>query len=319
MYLTQQQKNKILAYSDMGFSSRYIAKEVLGSKSRKSTVNDFLARGEFHTPDFVGEKDKPRILCFDLETSVPITANFGRHKVFLGQDNIIREGGKLLCVGYRWLGEPSSSIISMTPEEAIADDDSRVVGELWELFELADAVVAHNGNSFDVPMLKARVIANGFPPLPTVKTLDTLTMAKRFRFPNNKLDSLAAYFGFERKVDAGGVQTWIKFSEGDKDAMKHMVDYCLHDTDLLHDIYLKLRTFGNASDFNAAFYSSKDGIKCNICGGNYVANTGRNVYTAVSVFNEMRCGDCGAVSRTRTPINTKEQRKDVVFTPKTTG
>lgn len=319
MTLSNEQKSKIQAYKAMGYSSREIAFKVLGRKSRKSTVNDYLASGEFAIAKD-HEKFKPRILCFDLETSVAIVAAFGRHKVFLGQDNIIEDGGKILCAGYRWLGDSSSQIVCQTPEEARENDDSRVVATLWDLFSQADAVVAHNGLSFDVPMLRARVIANDLPPLPVVKVLDTLQMAKRyFRFPNNKLDSLAAYFGLERKVDAGGVSTWINFQKGDKNAMSHMVDYCLHDTNLLHDIYIKLRSFGHASDFNAGLYTDGTKSACPSCGSARLIRTSRTIKTAVSVFNEMRCLDCGSVSRTRTPVNTKEQRKTIIVTPKASG
>lgn len=263
----------------------------------------------------------PRILVFDLETSHAVSATFGRHKVFLGQDNIITEGGLIMCCGYRWVGEESPHIIRMTDEEAIFEDDSRVVAEIWELFEQADVVVAHNAKQFDVPMLRARVIGNNLPPLPTVKVIDTLIMAKKlFRFPNNKLDSLAAYFGFERKVYAGGINTWINFMRGDNDAIAHMVEYCLHDVNLCHDIYMKLRPFGHAgSDFNAGLYGDADSLTCPVCGSKNVDETGRSVYTAVSEFKEIRCGDCGGVSRTRQSLNSREERVNILVSPKSLG
>lgn len=247
---------------------------------------------------------KAKIFVIDIETSCSLAAAFGRRKIFLSQDHIIREGGKILCFAYREVGTTTTHLIGMTPQEALEDDDSRIVAELWELFEMADAIVAHNAAKFDFPMIKTRVLANNMPPLPTVKVLDTLIMArKNFRFPANGLDALAAYLGIQRKKDAGGITTWILYSQGDIEAINHMHEYCKVDVDVLYEVYMRLRSFGHTgSDFNAAHYTDKqDGLSCNVC-SSQVYTTGRTVYTSVSKFEELRCSGCGAVSRSRVTI-----------------
>lgn len=292
----------------------------------RSTMQDYIKRlGESKSPKQVKAEAKvakrARIFVIDIETSCSIAAAFGRRKIFLSQDHIIREGGKLLCFGYREVGTSKTYLVGMTPEEAIADDDSRIVAEIWELFEQADAIVAHNAAKFDFPMIKARVIGNGMPPLPTVKVIDTLTMArKNFRFPANSLDALAAYLGVARKKDAGGISTWIRYSEGDKEAIEHMHTYCIHDVDMLYEVYLKLRAFGHVgSDFNAVHYiDEQTGLSCNVCAAK-VYKTGRIVYTAVSKFEEVRCSSCGNVSRTREAIDLKESRSSFTANVKING
>lgn len=279
----------------------------------RSTMQDYLKRvsEQKAVQETVKQvqKKKARIFIIDIETSCGISATFGRRKIFLSQDHVIREEGKILCFSYREVGCSETYLVGMTQEEAIADDDSRIVAEIWELFEKADAIVAHNAQKFDFPAIKSRVLANAMPPLPIVKVIDTLVMArKNFKLPSNSLDSIAAYLGIKRKKDAGGIRTWILYSEGDLAAMEHMHTYCKADVDVLHDVYMKLRSFGHiGSDFNAAHYVDEHTeMACNVCAAS-VYKTGRNIYTSVSKFEEVRCSSCGNVSRTRVTTYNKEE------------
>lgn len=270
-------------------------------------------------------KTGAKILAFDLETSIPKVATFGRMKVFLNHENVLEEGGKILCASYIWIdanGIGDVQLLAMTPEENAVQDDSRVCAELWELFNQADAVVCHNAATFDFPVVKTRCMMNGLPPLPTVKVLDTLIMArKNFRFPSNRLGELAAYLGLDAKKDAGGVKTWIDYQAGKQSAIDHMHYYCKHDTVLLTQVYMKLRNYGHTgSDFNAGLYISTESgtMVCPVCASTMLS-TGRFVYTSVSKFDEVRCTkeSCQHVARTRT--NLIEDRSALVSNVKLKG
>lgn len=139
---------------------------------------------------------------------------------------------------------------------------------MWELFNQVDAVIAHNGKNFDVKMLQARCLFHGLPPLPSVKIIDTLTMARNsFRLPSNKLDSIASYLGLGRKEDTGGIQLWIDTMNGDQEALQKMLSYCKQDVNLLEKVYYRLRSFGHhGTTFNAAHYFDDDKQRCPVCG-----------------------------------------------------
>ena len=266
-----------------------------------------------------------KILAFDLETSIPKVATFGRMKVFLNHENVLQEGGKILCASYLWIdanGVGDVQLLAMTPEENAAQDDARVCAELWELFNQADAVVCHNAATFDFPVVKTRCMMNGLPPLPTVKVLDTLIMArKNFRFPSNRLAELAAYLGLPAKVDVGGVKTWIDYQAGKQEAIDHMHYYCKHDTVLLAKVYMKLRSYGHTgSDFNAGLYVDVESgtISCPVC-TSPMKPTGRFVYTSVSKFPEVRCTDEGCQHVARTRVNLVEDRSSLVSNVKLKG
>lgn len=311
---------KALPYIREGKSWRKTA-ELLGVP--RSTLSDSLREYVKTFPDLLKAPTKategPRVLILDLETGPAIGAVWGRFKQFLGQDNIISEGGMILCAGYKWLGSDEPvQMLSIKNQSLFDCNDEQVVAELWDLFEQADAVLAHNSRGFDVPMLRARVLYHGLPDLPHVKVLDTLMTAKKaFRLPNNKLDSIAAFLGLPRKHDAGGVETWLQYMMGNPEAVAHMHEYCERDVELLEQVYLRLRGYGNpGTDFNAAHYYNDNQMRCNKCGSPNVEETGRPVFTAISEFREVRCACCGGVSRTRVMKNTLEKRRSIVVDAK---
>lgn len=306
MRYTEEQIQQIILLSRQGYSSREIASDLGVSKSG---VNYALNRTERSPAVVPPNTTGAKILIFDLETSAAKVYCFGRHKQFISQDAVVQEGGKILTAAWRWLG--SDDVYSYANlDEIVNGKDETVCALLWELFEKADAVIAHNALQFDVKMLRTRCLANGLPDLPTVKVIDTLVMAKKhFRFPSNRLDALGAYLGLGRKIQTGGIDLWVRVQEGDADALNEMVVYNEQDVNLLLEVYLKLRGFGHAgTNFNAAHYIDDGEEHCASCGSTNVQETGRSIYTAVSEFAEVRCNDCGSVHRKRKALNSKEHR-----------
>lgn len=310
---------QVVRMTGAGMSSRYVA-EQLGIS--KTSVNDIWNRWiadpkPFYNSDEVAfnQKEGPKILVFDTETAAATALTFGRFKVNLSQDNILDNGGWILCACWRWLGSNVTESINLTQDEVLTKDDSRIVAKLFELYEQADAVLAHNSLGFDHKVVQARAIYNGFPPLPQVKVLDTLQLVKKYlKLPSNRLDAIGEFFGLGRKISTGGISLWRKVQEGDEEAMEQMVEYCLQDVDLLYEVYLRTRQLGRAgSDFNAALYFNDDLVRCRVCGSSEVEVTGRTIETSLNVFDEMRCNECGAVHRHRTPKTTKEKRKSLLM------
>ena len=126
----------------------------------KSGVNDFLGR---YNQRYI-HGNGPRICFLDLETSAALAYVFSRHKVFLNQDAIHTEGGKILVAGYRFLGEDKTKVL-YNKSEIRQGEDYLICAQLWEIFNNADVVIGHNARQFDVKMLEVRCLANGLPPL----------------------------------------------------------------------------------------------------------------------------------------------------------
>ena len=319
MKLTKEQQDKIIELKEFGLSSREISRML---KVGKSTVNDIYKRYQAEaqlynrmiSPSDTWEgqqkKDGPKILVLDLETAAAEVLTFGRWKQNIGQANILKEGGWILCCAWRWLGEEATESMWLSPEEIAAGDDLSLTILLHDLLFQADAIIAHNGANFDHKVAQTRSVKHGLGALPYVKVIDTLTMAKKsLRLPSNRLDSIGEFIGVGRKIDTGGIDLWKRVQQGNEDAMIEMVQYCEQDVNLLHDVYLKLRSVGNSANFNAGLYYKDGETHCPTCGSTDVHPTTRNVQTALSVFEEYTCGSCGSIHRGRRTETTKEDRK----------
>lgn len=304
MKLDDNTKDLILQLKSKGLSSRKIA-SIAGVG--KSTVNELFKREGLA----VKQHKAPKVLLFDLESSPSIVATFGRFNVNIGPESVVREGGIILSACWKWLGDSTVHKAVLTPEEAVKDDDSRIVAMLYDAFENSDAVLGHNAAQFDVPLFKARLIANGFPPARKVKVIDTLKIAKGLKFNSNKLDSLGNYLNVGRKKVTTGMSLWLRCIQGDAKALQEMLEYNEQDVILLEKVYNKLKAFQN-NPVNAGHWHDDDKVHCPVCGSTNLSVTGNEVIAGASKFSEVQCNDCGHRSRTRVALTSKEQRANLL-------
>lgn len=303
MKLDHSQIQEIFNLHNKGLSSRKIAK-ALGIG--KSSVNDNLAK-------YKPKDSKPRICFVDIETSYSTAAVFGRWNVNVGHDNIIEEGGQLISIAWKLLGDKEVQSLVMTPTEAVTRNDERLVAALYDIFEDSDFVCAHFGKGFDIPVFKTRLALHGFNNPKAVKVIDTKQIAARLKFPSNKLDSLADYFNLGRKKETGGITLWKRCMQGDEEALETMRVYNEQDVELLEGVYLQLRAFDTSAP-NLGLYYNDDKVRCPACGSGKVETTGNTVTTSVSHYLELLCDDCGHRSRMKQVITSKDKRKSLLTT-----
>lgn len=315
--ITKEIYEKYCMLIDYGYSQRAACLEI---GVPRSSMQDYIRENDQKWDTFVFAEEspsrKPVVAFYDLECAPSIAVAFGRFKQNIGVDNVVSEGGWLISAVVK-IGNDVTKLV-LTPEEAIRKDDSRIVANLWEIFEGVDIAVAQNGDRFDWPLLKTRCIKNGLPPMKTVKHVDTLKIAKQLKFNSNRLDSLGKELGIGRKVKHEGIDLWIRCMTGDPTALQEMLDYNVGDVGLLETVYNRIRAFDSKHPNVSHFYEG-DETRCPVCGSTNVEETGNKVYTPVSEFAEMKCGDCGHRARARKTLNTKEKRGSILITPKTTG
>lgn len=298
----QELLKEIISLKEEGLGSRKIAKKLgIGKSSVNSWYKEYL---EGNT----AEVKKPKILVLDLESSPSVVVAFNRFKVNISQDHVLREGGWLLSYAYKWLGDSEVQGNVLTPEEAIEANDSGLCIELWELMEQADVVIYHNGLNFDLPLLKARMIVNGLPPIRKVKSIDTLQIMKEFKLNSNKLGSLGSQLDLGAKLSHEGISLWVKCMEGDYEALQEMLLYNKQDIVLLEDLYNRVKMYSTRHPNLAV--NLGDRVRCNICCSDNISKTGNTVSTNLSVFEEYVCNDCQSRFKSRQSITTKEQRKN---------
>lgn len=274
----------------------------------KSGVNYYLESYREINPEAQEDK-KPKILLLDVETAASVAVSFGRRKVNLSQDHILCEGGWLLSYAYKYLGDTEIKSSVLTSDEALDRDDERLLVEIWDLIEDSDFVIGHNIDNFDLPIVKARCIINGIPPIRKIRTIDTLKIAREFRFNSNKLESLCAQLDLTYKIKHSGVKLWTDCQYGDVDALNKMQEYNVGDVICLEELYLLLRPYSQKHPNLAINFG--DTIRCNVCTSPNVQPTGNTVSTNLSVFEEYKC-ECGSRFKHRKALTTKEQRSKML-------
>ena len=257
-------------------------------------------------------KKLPKVLLFDIETA-PLSAYVFQKSVWrtnVTDDQVISEWF-MLTWSAKWLYDDKVISARLTGKEAVAEDDSRIVGDLWKLLDEADIVIAHNGDGFDIPNMNTRFIILGYPPPSPYNTVDTMLVArKQFGFTHNTLNALAKIFGFEAKKDTD-FDLWKRCRAGDNEALKYMQEYNIGDTNLLEKVYLRLRPWIRNHP-NVGLYIDSVEPVCPNCGSAKVKFLKDKFhYTSTSKFPLFLC-ECGAYGRVRKSVVSKEVKQNLV-------
>lgn len=183
-----------------------------------------------------------KVLVYDIETSPIIGYTWGTWQ----QDVIkVKEDWQILSVAWKWLGERKVTVLGQDdfPDyKPGVNNDKSLVEFIHGLFDTADIVIAHNGDSFDQKKCQARMIIHGMAPPSPYKQLDTKKIAKRYAaFTSNRLGHLADDLKVAQKGSPGGFDTWLGCMAGDPKAWAKMKKYNKQDIPPLEDIYIKLR------------------------------------------------------------------------------
>lgn len=228
---------------------------------------------------------KPKILLYDIESSPDLGYSWGKYEV-----NIIefKKQWEILSFAYKWLEEDTVHCIAR-PHYKDKTEVS-LVKDIWKLFDEADILIAHNGNSFDHKKCRAKFVEHGLKPPSLSKTVDTKLIAKQaFNFNSNSLNDLGVTLKLGKKLETGGFQLWLDCMAGKKKAWKQMIAYNKQDVVLLEKVYLKLRAW-SPNHPNLAVW--QDRVGCPRClstkthiNGYYPTNTNR--------MRRWRCQECG--------------------------
>ena len=222
------------------------------------------------------ERDnQPAIAFYDIETRPKVGLYFGPE----WQTRIAKKitSVEVLCFTYKWEGDDETHIVSAwsrptwKPGLLEADQDEWVMKRLWELYDLADVVVAHNGDKFDQKKSLGRMWKWGMTPPSHFIEVDTLKLSKAFfSLDSHRLDALAKELGLEGKVSHDGIDLWEGVMLGDPDQQALMEEYAIRDTVLLEEVYQSFEPWvgfnGKGRKFNRALWG-EDGVpSCPNCG-----------------------------------------------------
>lgn len=233
---------------------------------------------------------KPKILLFDIETMANLVYTWGKYE----QDVIAyKRHWYMLSFAYKWLGENKTYVCSLPDYSIYKKDkfnDYFLTKELWNLFNEADIVIAHNGQAFDVKKVTSRFLKHGFPPPSPYKQVDTKLVAKKYlKQDSNKLDDLGDYFGIGRKLTHEGFNLWLGCEAGDKASWKKMCQYNKQDVMLLEKVYNKLLPY-ITNHPNLAIYTGNN-QSCPNCASSDIIKDGKS-YRSSGIWQKWKCKSC---------------------------
>lgn len=237
-----------------------------------------------------------RVLLFDTETAPLLSYLWQLKTDYVNADMVIRESF-MLTWSAKWEDDDKVHHGRLTRKEAVGQDDSRIVGKLADLLRQADVLVAHNITGFDVPKVNGRLLVNDLPPLGPLRTIDTLTLARKtFKVASNRLDYLGQLLGIGQKQPTG-LDLWKRCYRGEPAALRQMDEYCQHDVvGLLEPIYQRIKPYVKLPRLVDA--ESADEWGCTRCGSTDVIRRGHH-RTNASTFQRWSCKACGHWFRER--------------------
>lgn len=236
--------------------------------------------------------ETPRILYYDIETSLMPVAVFQlAHNDWIDPSSILEER-YVICASWLWEGEKTVHSVSVLddPKRYAKNphDDQHVIEVLHQVLSQTDVLVGHNADSFDKRYIDTRILVHGLEPLPPITSIDTYKIAKaKLLFASNKLNYIGKILGVGEKIQTTP-GLWMRVMNGDKSAVREMEKYNMRDVTLLRDVFKKLQPY-MANHINRELFGKAG---CPRCGSNKVQN--RGFHRAISrVYRRLVCTKCG--------------------------
>jgi len=240
---------------------------------------------------------KPRVLFWDIETSLQPVAVFQlAGNDWINPENVLSER-HLVSACWKWAGETKVHAVSLLddPKRFAKDqhDDKHICQVLHAVLMEADILVHHNGDSFDLRYVKTRMLFHGLPALPPINTIDTYKVIKQqFMLNSNKLDYAGKLLGVGRKIHTEH-GLWLRVLNGEKKAIRDMVEYNKQDVLLLERVFNKLQPY-IPNHVNRELFGETG---CPRCGSRKIQS--RGFHRAISrVYRRFQCVACGGWFRT---------------------
>lgn len=277
----------------------------------KSTINSFYVNHDALLASTSGKGAK--VLFLDIETAPLRSYTWGLWQQNVGLNQIDGEWF-VLSAAAKWLGASENEIFYKDLRGIVNQEDDRIILDMmWKLINEADVVVGQNSKKFDAKKLNARFIMNGYQPPSPYKHIDTLQIAKAvFGFTSNKLewmtDKLCVKYKKQKHNKFNGFELWKEMLNDNIEAWNECEVYNKYDVLSLEELYMKLAPWDKTHPNFNLFHDSNEHV-CR-CGSKSVVEDGF-AYTAKSKFQQYRCLDCGATTRSSKNLFSKEKRESL--------
>ena len=235
---------------------------------------------------------KPRILTWDIEAT-QLNADFGA----------------MLCVGYKWLGEPmkSTTVIGVSDVNGTCKtcatvhrptDDKALLEEIYPIIASADGWITWFGKGFDERFVNTRLLYHGMKPLPPLgrNHIDGWYTARyKLKLHSNRLASVQSFLGLSDAKTSLYPDAWLKAIYGDPGALNYITHHCYQDVKVLEQAYLKLLPLISVHP-NSNLFSGLERPVCPNCGSTHIQYRG-TYYAETKSYPRFQCQACGKWGR----------------------
>ena len=233
------------------------------------------------------DQEKIKRLFFDIETSPYLGYFWNAYPKFIPHEMVI-EPMKIICISYKWEGE--DKIHRLNWDNGC---DKKLVKDFVEIANEADEIIAHNGDRYDIKVLRTRAVFHRIPMRWKYRTLDTLKKSRSaFKFFSNRLDAIAQDLGVGAKVKHEGFSMWKKCMNGDTDALENMGTYCDGDIVVLEDVFTVIQNYIK-NNTHVGTNNGKLKASCPNCGSEDVSLLKNNFTALGTIKRVMQCNPCG--------------------------
>ena len=175
----------------------------------------------------------PKILVFDIETSLLMFVGFGLGEQVVRHHQLVapHTRTRIICISYCIDDGP----IKTLKYDYNTQDDTKVIEEFDKIVKTCDIVIGKNSQKFDIKKINAARFLNGIQPFPDWADVSDdleLQMRKYFGFSSQSLDYISKELGLGGKFKME-FEDWYHIllktvGEGRK-RFKKMCEYCPND------------------------------------------------------------------------------------------
>ena len=234
-------------------------------------------------------KTKRRRLFFDIETSPNIGLFWeAGYKKNIDYSNIIQERA-IICICYKWEEEKEVHSLQWDSKQ----NDKAMLIKFIEVANVANEMVGHNGDKFDLAWIRTRCLFHKIDMFPKYLTIDTLKVARsKFRFNSNRLNYIADFLGLGQKIKTEYSLWKDILLKKDKIAMEKMIKYCKKDVILLEQVFKALSNHIEPKTHYGVIFGHHKG-SCPECGSDDLRIKDRRALTSGIIKLIFKCNTCG--------------------------
>ncbi len=221
---------------------------------------------------------EPKVLIWDIEAT-----------------NLSAPFGKILCIGYKWVGKPRvycPTILDYEQPHGRKLSDEQLVDDFVEVYKEADYTVAHYGQRYDLPMINSKLVKYNKKPLPPTPLIDTWKFARyQMKMHSNRLAAISEYLGTESQKTEISYDDWLDAAAGDPKSIREVVDHCKKDVLTLEEVFLKIKAFIPDLPATNLLASGRPDV-CTNCGQDSLQQNGWRT-TRTRRYPRFVCTNCG--------------------------